>query len=667
MASEAFAAARNHRKTSDNKAKKMPFKERMQLLRAQKLREQMEEDRKKALAAAIDRRTATMNSEERYIKDLAAKKQRYREQFSSLLASEEFTDYRDAMRSVVPWERDFYDYLSCVMAEGSSYLLWTNQHLEYIPSFMRLFTQVSEVNLSNTRLETVDASLFTMPALQRLYLGGNKLATLPPVSGSPKLQILDLHSNQLTELPSDFGALTDLRTLDLERNKLRKIRGADFAGFLHLDFLNLAHNSIRVVPPSLGFLEKLMNVSLHNNPVINLPPNVYQKGTSASLAFLRNISSGGEIHPSTLASDMTRLLSSFSVPRHHLSSHPHNFLCNLLLRAKLPWSPKHSMQLDHVPVVIPKDEDNDIFEHPVHDFFVAARCRHLAKMLQSSTQLPIDEKTQLPVLSLELTPKQLSVLVKYLYTDSYTPPPSMVIPTSDALTQEAKDIIAVHNQRLREAWLNALFHASEVARIFKLNYLDNLVTKTYKLAQHQTHSTYATDMKNLYKYRNDKNCDLTFVIAGSEPVYAHKAVLCARSQYFNMMLTGGMVESQSNVVTINEDPGLFNHIIEFCYTDDIEEFNPDTVIELLAKANLYGLDRLVGIVGNTIGYSLDIENVCGILISAAYYSIKPLAKACYFYLLSNYRDVKKSQGWKDLTPELSAKIARRAVKWGITV
>ena len=43
--------------------------------------------------------------------------------------------------------------------------------------------------------------------------------------------------------------------------------------------------------------------------------------------------------------------------------------------------------------------------------------------------------------------------------------------------------------------------------------------------------------------------DVTFVVEDA-PVYAHKAILCARSQHFRSMFTSGMREARGEMATV---------------------------------------------------------------------------------------------------------------------
>lgn len=147
---------------------------------------------------------------------------------------------------------------------------------------------------------------------------------------------------------------------------------------------------------------------------------------------------------------------------------------------------------------------------------------------------------------------------------------------------------------------------------------------------------------------------------------AHKAILCARSAYLRNMLTGGLVESRQTVVEIWDiSYDTLKSIVEFCYTDDVTEIHGEMIMELLMKARLFGLDRLLGYVESIVGYSLDISNIVSILGVAYLYELPRLAKATKFFVLTNWSEVTLEPSWNDLDALLRLKLVNTAVKWGI--
>lgn len=65
---------------------------------------------------------------------------------------------------------------------------------------------------------------FELTFLTGLYLGGNRLSTLPrEISKLSNLTFLDLSHNVLEELPKEIGELLRMRELRLEGNRLRNL------------------------------------------------------------------------------------------------------------------------------------------------------------------------------------------------------------------------------------------------------------------------------------------------------------------------------------------------------------------------------------------------------------------------------------------------------------
>ena len=86
------------------------------------------------------------------------------------------------------------------------------------------------------RLLDLNANLFTyldketlacMPSLQRLWMANNGIEDIEPgsLSGLHDLEMIDLSSNSLTDLPRDIFAHTCRQRVDLSRNKLKSLAG----------------------------------------------------------------------------------------------------------------------------------------------------------------------------------------------------------------------------------------------------------------------------------------------------------------------------------------------------------------------------------------------------------------------------------------------------------
>merc|ERR1711874_882731 len=65
-----------------------------------------------------------------------------------------------------------------------------------------------------------------------------------------------------------------------------------------------------------------------------------------------------------------------------------------------------------------------------------------------------------------------------------------------------------------------------------------------------------------------KYSDVTFCVKG-EAIKAHTQVLCCRSEVFERQLHGGMRESVSKEIVVEDcEPHIFKALLQFLYTDE---------------------------------------------------------------------------------------------------
>ncbi|XP_068952544.1 CD180 antigen [Petaurus breviceps papuanus] len=151
---------------------------------------------------------------------------------------------------------------------------FTHLHTDASPSPFKNLHVLQVLNLSNCLVETSNPQLLVgLQGLQHLDLGGNPFQSgilskdnlLHPVDS---LQILILSSCGLTALEQQaFGSLGKLRYLDLQHNSLT---GSGLAALSDLKetHLNLAANSLRIIPPSLLHVFSQQSIiNLSHNPL----------------------------------------------------------------------------------------------------------------------------------------------------------------------------------------------------------------------------------------------------------------------------------------------------------------------------------------------------------------------------------------------------------------
>jgi len=135
--------------------------------------------------------------------------------------------------------------------------------------------QQSELTLNCYKFETLPEELTACKALQSLTAHLNGLRTVPGsiLSKLVTLTHLNLGQNELLELPSEIGLLSNLTHLDVNRNRLQGL--PEEVGNLKLRQVNLDYNELDTFPACLSRIRGLQRCFLVNNEdVVSLPTTI---------------------------------------------------------------------------------------------------------------------------------------------------------------------------------------------------------------------------------------------------------------------------------------------------------------------------------------------------------------------------------------------------------
>lgn len=112
--------------------------------------------------------------------------------------------------------------------------------------------------------------------LERILLADNALASLPQSFAllcTPHLRSLDLHNNNLVQIPSNLASFCpQLEILDVSQNCIAHVSSSSLLKFENLRRLILDDNRICFLPPILGEMINLEQILVHRNPLI-MPTN----------------------------------------------------------------------------------------------------------------------------------------------------------------------------------------------------------------------------------------------------------------------------------------------------------------------------------------------------------------------------------------------------------
>ncbi|CAH8874733.1 unnamed protein product [Trichobilharzia szidati] len=133
-------------------------------------------------------------------------------------------------------------------------------------------------------------------------------------------------------------------------------------------------------------------------------------------------------------------------------------------------------------------------------------------------------------------------------------------------------------------------------------------------------------------YRNELFSDVTLVVQNTH-FPAHKAILAARSDYFRALFYGGMAESSSSVVHLNDINVIaFKNILRYMYTGQIKLKKSKLTLEILGLAHQYNFHSLESALSTYLTHSLCLKNVWCVFDMAVMYNLDGLITACLRFL-----------------------------------
>eukprot|EP00768_Dysnectes_brevis_P004320 gnl/Dysnectes_brevis/309_a343_2490.p1 GENE.gnl/Dysnectes_brevis/309_a343_2490~~gnl/Dysnectes_brevis/309_a343_2490.p1 ORF type:complete len:725 (+),score=236.06 gnl/Dysnectes_brevis/309_a343_2490:1416-3590(+) len=171
------------------------------------------------------------------------------------------------------------------------------------------------LNLTGCKLTTLDLR-HPMPALESLLAPRNRLRAINIEAPMPSLLTLDVRDNAIAHIDIQALLVPALTSLDVRGNRLQLLPRQlwhirpltvvhasgndiqelqdDVALATNLATLDLAHNSLRTLPASLGLLDvdqggKLTHIRVEGNRILRPGPSIVRRGGSALLGHLRSL------------------------------------------------------------------------------------------------------------------------------------------------------------------------------------------------------------------------------------------------------------------------------------------------------------------------------------------------------------------------------------------
>jgi len=227
-----------------------------------------------------------------------------------------------------------------------------------------------------------------------------------------------------------------------------------------------------------------------------------------------------------------------------------------------------------------------------------------------------------------------------------------------------------HKALLKSEWIenNTLTVRFELEVRLPISYDD--LTSERRVKVEVPSATITADLLSLL---DAERCSDVKFLVDEETINAHSLILCTRSEVFDKLLNGGMRESASKEVRIEDcSAPAFKALLQFLYTDDFscmdEALQKETCSEqssssvsqasritwlqgMLAVSHKYALGRLQAWCEQKLCERIAISEVASILCQAHLYEAKQLANACLTFIKEHYADVIVTEAFGQLGKE----------------
>ncbi|VDI22353.1 Hypothetical predicted protein [Mytilus galloprovincialis] len=144
------------------------------------------------------------------------------------------------------------------------------------------------IDVSNCELDEIPDDLYSAcNYLQKeaLLLNNNWLSGIDKpdrLNDFRTLRVLDLHHNEIKNLPENIHQLENLQVLNLENNKLSKLPSS-IGKLRHLQTLNIKSNRLHSFPEEICNLKSLRTLDISGNKIVRLPKQFYKVRTLETL------------------------------------------------------------------------------------------------------------------------------------------------------------------------------------------------------------------------------------------------------------------------------------------------------------------------------------------------------------------------------------------------
>ncbi|KAK5582285.1 hypothetical protein RB653_003868 [Dictyostelium firmibasis] len=183
---------------------------------------------------------------------------------------------------------------------------------------------------------------------------------------------------------------------------------------------------------------------------------------------------------------------------------------------------------------------------------------------------------------------------------------------------------------------------------------ETIVVRRVKNKIHETkQATLSSFVNNIGSlFNNPIYSDITFKLLDGSELHSHKNILSSRCQKFQAMFQNDMIESQSKEIEIvNYESAVFRKMVEYLYSDSLNEDNIEMILQLIIIADEYLLDTLKNYCELKLITEINSNNVAIFLLKSDIYNCKFLKKSSMEYILGNVKKLFQDKEFNKILSE----------------
>ncbi|XP_062547692.1 inhibitor of Bruton tyrosine kinase [Armigeres subalbatus] len=282
----------------------------------------------------------------------------------------------------------------------------------------------------------------------------------------------------------------------------------------------------------------------------------------------------------------------------------------------------------------------DYQSFPVHKFIIYHRCRHLRRLAEKQ---PTEQQIHLKGYE-GLTVSIFELILRYIYTNE-------VVSRADVekLIKQLHPGCAIDEQSTSEM-------VTRLRKVFKQLEIGTLNESLKSLSEEPVLEDFPKLLRDSYPELRD----VTIRLQDNQEIKAHKCVLMARLEYFNMMFSHTWTESKT--VNLNTIPMEYMEpIVDFLYNNDYQKirdqkYSESFLFNMVVICDQFFIEELKCLFEAIIADRINLKNVGELLDYAFQYNCEVLKNICMQYISVNLAKLLEQRSLDCLEPAILTQI-----------